>query len=118
MLGDEVVDPLEEARLLQIRVRRQARKPAGALRPPARDHHEPPDEVDAGVGERVKVERHPGRVADELHRRVAARPLDVLDLVVALIELADRRQPAVDVAAAVGAREPDVLTDRNRYATS
>ena len=52
-------------------------------------------------------------MADELHGRVAARPLDVFDLVVALIELADRLQPVVDVSATVGAREPDVLTDRD-----
>jgi hypothetical protein len=64
VLGDEVVDALEEARLLQIRVRRQAGEGAGELRHRAGHPHEPADEVDAGGGERVEVERHPGRVAD------------------------------------------------------
>ena len=43
---------------------------------------------------------------------MAARPLDVVDFVVALVELADRGQPAVDVAPTVGARQADVLADR------
>ena len=40
-------------------------------------------------------------VADELHRRVTPGAIDVVDLVVPLVELADRVHPPVDVAAPV-----------------
>ena len=47
VLGDEFVDPPEEARLFQIRVRRQARERARELRDVAGDPHEPADKLDA-----------------------------------------------------------------------
>jgi hypothetical protein len=64
VLGDEVVDALEEARLLQIRIRRQAGETAGELRHLVGHPHEPSDEVYPGVGELVEVKRHAGRLAD------------------------------------------------------
>ncbi len=52
----------------------------------------------------------------DLDRRVAARPVDVRHLVPTLVELADGLEPLVDVAAPVRARQPDVLTHRDRDA--
>src|SRR6185312_10158021 len=41
--------------------------------------------------------------------------VDVVDVVPAFVELADRVEPPVDVATAVRARQPDVFTDGNRH---
>ena len=80
----------------------------------AADRHEPTDDLHAAVAERVEVEVAAVVVADELHRRVPAGAVDVVDLVVALVELADPVEPPVDVATAVRARQPNVLADRDR----
>ena len=56
--------------------------------------------------------------AGELQRRHAARPHDVVDLVVALVEHAGGVHPPLDVPAAVDAGRPHVLADRQRHRTA
>ncbi len=101
--------------LLEVGVGEQVGEPAGELRPPAVDAHQPADHVDAAGTQRVEVERAVLRAADELQRRQPAGPVDVVDLVVALVELADRIHPPVDVPAAVASREADVLADGDHH---
>ena len=64
---------------------------------------------------RVEIEVASVVVADELHRGVPPGAFDVVDLVVALVELADAVHPPVDVTAPIGTRQPDVLADRDRH---
>ena len=54
-------------------------------------------------------------VPDELERRQAAHPGDVVDLVVALVEDPGGVEPPHDVHAPVGARGPDVAADREGH---
>ena len=51
----------------------------------------------------------------ELQRGDAARPVDVVDRVVALVEHAGRVHPPLDVPAAIDAGRPDVLADGDRH---
>ena len=55
------------------------------------------------------------RRADELRRRQPARARQVVDLVVALVPDARRVHPPQHVAAAIRARQPHVLADRQRH---
>ena len=71
-----------------------------------------PTSVTPMPGERVEVEGRPLGRAAQLHRRHAAGPHDVVDLVVALVEDAARLHPPVDVAVAVHAGASHVLAHR------
>ena len=68
--------------------------------------------------QRIEVERRPLRGADELWRRQPPRAREVVHLVVALAPQAGRVHPPQDVAAAIGARQPHVLADREDHRPS
>ena len=78
------------------------------------DAGEAADQLHADAGERVEVERRALGRSRELHRRHAAGPHDVVDLVVALVEHAGRLHPPVDVATPVHAGPAHVLADGQR----
>ena len=58
---DELVEPVEHPVLLQVGVGHEARQPAAALRRAPDDPHQPADEGDAPLVERVEIERPPIR---------------------------------------------------------
>ena len=64
--------------------------------------------------ERVEVEGRAVGRAGKLQRGHAARPPDVVDLVVALVEHAGRIHPPLQIPAAIHARRADVLAGRDR----
>ncbi len=114
MLRDELVDAAQEPGLLEVGVGDQRAETTGAQDGRAAHRREASDHPHSTGGKGMEVEIAPFVAADQLHRRVPARPLEVLDLVPALVELTDAVEPPVHVAAAVPAREADVLTGRDR----
>ena len=110
---------VEQPAHLEIGQRAHVAQRAGELRLAVLgDAGEPADEPDADVGQRIEVERRPVGRAGELQRRHPARPLDVVDRVVALVEHAGGVHPPLDVLAAVDAGRADVLADRERDRTA
>ena len=68
-------------------------------------------ELDARLAQAVEIDGHALRRSDQLGRRQAPRPFDVLDGIVANVHGADGIHPPQDVPSAVGARHSDVLSD-------
>ena len=86
-------------------------RPENWARPPETPTSRPRTATPAAV-DRVEVEGAPLGGAEQLQRRRAADPQQVVDVLDPLVEHADRVEPPLDVHAAVGARHPDVLPDR------
>ena len=110
-----LVERVEQALHLEIGEREHVAQAAREQRAAVAHRGEPADELDADRAERVEIERGPLRRADELRRRQPARARQVVDLVVALVPHAGRVHPPQHVAAAIGARQPHVLADRQRH---
>ena len=113
-LGRPAVDDVEQPAELEVGQRALVRKRARELQPAVIDAGEPADQPDAAVGQGIEIQRAPLGRADELERGDPARPLDVVDLVVALVEHAGGIHPPLDVAAAVGPGCADVLAHGQR----
>src|SRR6185312_1347842 len=75
-------------------------------------------ELDARLAQAVEVDCHALRRANQLERRQAPRPFDVLHGVVADIHGAHRIHPPLYIASAVRARHPDMLSDGKNDATA
>ena len=89
----------------------------GELQPCRRaDPGQAADDAHAQRAQRVEVDSATVGVAGELQRRHAARALEVVDRVVALVEDAGSVHPPLDVRAAIASRHADVLADRQRHA--
>ena len=82
------------------------------------DAGDPADELDADVGQRVEVERPALGRAGQLKRRHPPRPVDVIDLVVALVVHAGDVHPPFDVLAPVDARRPHMLANGQGHRTA
>ena len=108
------VEAVEQPLLLEVGEREDVAQAAGEERGAVADRRPAPDQVDAEVGERVEVERRALGGADELRRGQPPGAGQVVDLVVPLVPDARRVHPPEHVAAAVGARQPDVLPHRQR----
>ena len=96
-----LVDGVEQPAELEVGELALVPQRPGELGAAVADAGETADQLHADAGERVEVERGAFGRAGELHRRHAARPHDVVDLVVALVEHAGRLHPPVDVATPV-----------------
>ena len=81
---------------------------------PSRTAGKPADDLHAHRAERVEIERRALGRAHQLRRRQPARARQIVDLVVALVPHARAVHPPQHVAAAIGARQPHVLADRQR----
>ena len=114
LVGRPPVDGVEQPVHLEVGQRALVAQRARELQPAVADAGEPADQRDADVGQRVEVERRPLGRADQLERGHPARPGDVVDLVVALVEHAGGVHPPLDVPAAVGPGRPDVLAHGQR----
>ena len=113
-----LVERVEQALHLQVGEREQVAQAAREERAAVADRRQPADQRDAHRGERVEIERGPLGRADQLRRRQAPRPRQVVDLVVALVPDA-RRRPSTTArrgrdtcAAGARARRPTSVTGR------
>ena len=86
--------------------------PANCVLPSSAMPARRPTRLTPTVGQRVEVEGGAVGRAGELQRGNSPRPRDVVDLVVALVVHAGGVHPPFQVLAAVDARRPDVLADR------
>ena len=113
-----LVERVQQPLHLQIGQRADVAQAAGEQCAAVTDGRQAAHEVDAHRRQRVQVERRSLGRADQLGRREPPRPLEILDLVVALIPHAGGIHPPEDVAAAIRSRQPDVLSYRENHRAS
>ena len=102
--------------MLQVRERADVAQAAGEQRAAVADGRPAADQLDAHRRQRAQIERRSLGRPDELRRRQPPRPREIVELVVALVPHAGRVHPPQDIAAAIGARQPHVLPDREDHA--
>ena len=115
VFGGVVVAQVEQATLLEVGGRAHVGERTRELRPMSAPPDQSADEPYPVCGDGVQVEVAPLRRPDQLQRRQPPGAADVGHLVPALVELADRIHPPVDVHASVGPRQADVVTDGERH---
>ena len=109
------VDEVEQPAHLEIGERAHVAQRPGKLRLAVfGDAGETADQPHADVGEGVEVQGRAVGCAGKLQRGNPSRPRDVVHLVVALVEHAGGVHPPFQILAAIDARRPDVLSDRQR----
>ena len=105
-----LVEHSEQPSHLQVRERADVAQAAGEQRAAVTDGRAASHELDADRDERVEIERRPLGCPDELRRGQLPRPPEIVELVVALVPDAGRVHPPQDIAAAIGPRQPHVLS--------
>ncbi len=109
------VERIEQPAHLQIGKRELIGEPSGEERAAVTNSRQPADDLDSRSSQNVKVERRVLGRADELRRRQPPGALEIVDLIVTLAPDAGGFHPPEHIAAAVVARQPHVLADRERH---
>jgi hypothetical protein len=109
------INGVEQSSHLEIRHRTHVAQRARKLRLAIDNAGEAADKRHANITERIEIERRAIGCAGELQRRHLARPRNIVDLVIALIEHAGHVHPPLEVPTAIAARSADVLAHRKSH---
>ena len=97
---------------LEVRQRELVPQPTRKQCLSVTDPGKPPDELDAGGGQGVEIQRPALRRADELRRGESSRAHQIVDFVVPLVPHTGGIHPPEYVATSIGPRQAHVLADR------